>query len=797
MNKIYILLLSFLFVFGQLKAQKLSCSHKHSRLLQSSPNAAYSDTIDVISYKVNMDITNITGKIIVAETEVELTAKVNNLNSVKLDLLKLTIDSIKNLDGEHLNYTYNDTTITVNLPTALQTTDTIVLKISYKGNPKKDASGWGGWYWDNGYTYNLGVGFDANPHSYGRVWHPCLDNFVERATYEYYITTPIDQKAFCGGMLQEEITNSNNTKTWYWKQEHTVPAYLASIAMAKYATIQQVFNGINGAIPIEIGALPSDTNNVKNSFQNLHNCLETFEDKFGPYRWERIGYNMVPFSSGAMEHSCNITYPRVAAGGNLAYEDLMAHEIAHAWWGNLVTCDNAGEMWINEGNASYCEFLFFEGKYGRERYNTEMRSAHRSLLQFLHLNEGNIPISGVSHANTYSDHVYKKGADVIHTLRGYLGDSLYFEGSKAFLEANQYKDVNTQKYSDFLSDFSGIDCADFFNDWIRSPGWAGFSIDSFSVNTISANEYQVNFSVKQRLKGRNTYANNVPLEISFYDANWNKHKERIFTSGVSEYHLVVIPINAKLIIIDEDELINDAVTEGQRIIKNTGTTDFGNGLMSLNVISLSDSALVRVEHHWTAPDEIAINGITLSKSRFWKVSGILPSNFVANATMIYNGRTGAQSGTNFLDTWINIVEDSLKIFYRPDARTEWQVWTDYVQNKLTNSTDKNGNFVVNNIALGEYCVGIRNMAVNKIDNPETTKNTFSITPNPASQWIDIVFQGDKCFELLIYDISGKLMKADKMNLAKRVDISDLKPGSYFITVKDDIQIIKTEKLIVY
>ena len=147
-----------------------------------------SDTVDILKYTINLDITSFVDSTISGNTLVKFTPKVNGVNKLNLDLLMLTIDSIKS-SNTILNYLYNDTLIEVDLPATYNVGDTTAITVYYHGHPQGDASGWGGFYFSPTYAYNLGVGFAALPHNYGRVWFPCFDNFVERSKYEFNIWT--------------------------------------------------------------------------------------------------------------------------------------------------------------------------------------------------------------------------------------------------------------------------------------------------------------------------------------------------------------------------------------------------------------------------------------------------------------------------------------------------------------------------------------------------------------------------------------------------------------------------------
>ena len=127
-----------------------------------------------------------------------------------------------------------------------------------------------------------------------------------------------------------------------------------------------------------------------------------------------------------MEHATNITYPNSSINGSLSDEWLYAHELSHMWFGDKVTCASADDMWLNEGWAVFCESVFREGLYGKESYKTTMRSKLKDVLQFTHIKDGGYrALYGIPPEYTYGSTVYDKGGQVAHTLRGYLGDSLF------------------------------------------------------------------------------------------------------------------------------------------------------------------------------------------------------------------------------------------------------------------------------------------------------------------------------------------------------------------------------------
>ncbi len=262
-----------------------------------------------------------------------------------------------------------------------------------------DGSGWGGVYNQNGYFYNLGVGFEADPHSFGRAWFPCFDNFVERCSFEFVDRFQCQQTS----LLQRCVGQRNGTAQCridprFWKLDEAIPSYLACFATGPYTSFKRNYAGINGLIPVEIAAAPADTNKVAATFQHLPQAITAFEHWFGPFRWNKIGYSLVPFNSGAMEHATNIAIMRSAIDGTLGQETLWAHELSHHWWGDLATCTTPEDMWLNEGWAVYAEHLFTEWVYGETAYKKAVRDNFLTVLQNTHVNEGGYrAVSGLPH----------------------------------------------------------------------------------------------------------------------------------------------------------------------------------------------------------------------------------------------------------------------------------------------------------------------------------------------------------------------------------------------------------------
>lgn len=234
-----------------------------------------SDTIDIFHTSIHLELGSTTSPTIGGFTILKFAPKMNSINYIRLDLLKMIIDSVK-VNSNSAPYTYNDTVLRISFPPK-NVNDTTYAVIYYHGQPKQDPSGWGGFYFDNSgsaqYAYNMGVGFQSKPHNLGRTWFPCFDNFVERSRFDFFISTDSLRKAYCNGMLANEYV-LNGKRYVHWVMKDPIPSYLASVSAARYAQVTWFFPLQNGLIPAFLVAPPSDTSLMKNGFVNLQSCAQ-------------------------------------------------------------------------------------------------------------------------------------------------------------------------------------------------------------------------------------------------------------------------------------------------------------------------------------------------------------------------------------------------------------------------------------------------------------------------------------------------------------------------------------------
>lgn len=745
MKKIIILtIFSFISLYIYAQSQP-RCNH-HASVVK----ATTSDTLDVLHYDINLDLIYLSKQSISGNAKLSLTTRINGMTQITLDLLKLNIDSIL-IGGQVVNtWVYNDTLLRYSLASVLNIGDTISSTIYYHGHPVKDPSGWGGFYFsnDSSFAFNLGIGMQDNPHNYGRVWFPCVDDFVDRATYNMSISVKNGKVAVCNGTLESTMVGNDATE-YRWKLHHDIPAYLAAVAVGPYVAVLDTFNGVLGAVPISLYVKANMVNQTNASFANLKQILTAFEQYYGPYRWERVGYVGVPFSSGAMEHATNIAIGLGYIDGTLTHETLFAHELSHHWFGDLVTCSKASDMWLNEGWAVFSESMYQEMVYGKVAYKNNMRGLVYDVLKNTYRQDGGYyALTGIPHNLTYGATIYDKGGTVAHSVRGYLGDDAFFSMLNAYMTQKAFSDQSSDDFRDFISTSTGINMNDFFSAWVDEPGFVHFSIDSFySVpNTIST--YDVNVSIRQRLKHKPNFANSNRVPITFMDDQWNRLDTIVQFSGETGSQWFNLNFKPTAVFCDFDERFADATTDYSLLINQTGLVDLPFAYSKVDIKQISDSAILQMTHNWVAPDTLGITypGLRISTNHYWTVNSIRANKFDATISFRYF------KGVDFDIDIIKNKDDSLVMLYRPHGAMPWQRVKfqkngNWIAGYMEVEHAQNGDYV---LAAYDYkCLGINEQQ------DDSKKVKFSVSPNPSNGYFNFELEYPEPTYIIIYDLSGK------------------------------------------
>lgn len=738
-----------------------------------------SDSFDIWNYIIDIDVTNYAGKSIKANTTVRFRTKLDKLQWIVLDLLNLQVDSVY-FEGNPVSFNYDSAQLVVFFDRALPYDHANQVTVYYHGVPTRDPV-WGGFYFADDYIYNLGIGLSTTPPNFGKVWFPCFDNFVERSTYDYYVTSTSDKKAYCVGTFMSEDSVAPSRIRRHYRMNTPIPTYLSSIAVANYAVSTIDHQGIDTIIPIQLIAKPGDLAKMVNQFEKMGMAIDAFEYWFGPYRFERVGY--VATTVGAMEHPTNVAYPisSILNSTLIQNERLYGHELGHHWWGDITTLDDARDMWIKEGNAEYSSHLFIEHAYGKSDFIDAVKSNLSNIIFNAHRNDGAyLPLSPMPYSSTYGTHTYRKGAAMIHNLRGYLGDDRYRSVCTVLFDSLYGKSMNAYEFRDFLSRNSGMDMTAFFDDYIFNPGYCGFYIDSSQVYQSGGKIYS-----RVRLQQKSHHAahlyRDVPIELAMYDRNQNRQSVKLIAGDTVSYFDVLLPdgFTPSVYLLNERQDLNLATLQSNAVITKTGTANIPYTGMVVNVSSVTDSSYVNIAHHLVGPDtdRKAANIKIISPAHFWQVSVVRNGDLTMDGRIEYNGSDSLSIDKDILFK----SEDSLLLVYRKDHSEPWVEYPDY--NKLIVSPNDRKGFVrITKLIAGEYALA--NGYHQLVQSEDVVKAGVLIYPNPVKDNLFIHTQDDThaIEHMEIYDASSHLVMRTKSEC--QLDVSCLNSGYYEIVFFD-------------
>lgn len=741
-----------------------------------------SDTFDLHHIAIHLDEVNYGAKMIRAHTEILFSAKMEGQTSITFDLLDLPVDSVF-FNGNPAVFEYQSPFLFVQTDVPYVLGDTNQVVVYYGGKPTLDPSGFGGFDFQDGYAYNLGIGLTSFPHNFGRGWFPCFDNFVERSTYEFFITTTGGLVGYGVGDHISTDTLEGGKRLYHYSMDKPIPTYLAAVAISNYQIGTLFHQGIEKEIPIEIVAKPQDLGKFMSSLAYMSEALDAFEYWYGPYQWNRVGY--VTTYVGAMEHPTLTSYP-ASVGLNGDPEDnmrLMSHELAHHWWGDVTTLTTSADMWIKEGNAEYGYHLFVKEFKGEDAFNEVVTDNQYYVIETAHRSDkGYRPLSGMPKEYTYGTTTYNKGAAVLHNLHSYLGDSLFKVAQRSILSDYAFSHLYAAQYKEQVKIATGKDMTDFFDAWIYQGGVSAFQIDSVEIEPENG-EFNVRLYIRQKLFYAPQFHQNVPMRITFFDQNWNKHHRIINLPG--EYNQVDLKLDFYPVaqLLNENNFLNNGQISYNQVIKNKGSYKYENAKFDFKVESLKDSILLFAEHIWGAPDPVLREDLDLklSSKHFWNIGGVKNPEDRITARFSYIGLD-----STFLDhELVYFTENDIILLYRPDASYDWIEYP-YAKKSIFIPGDKKGSFIVDSLLFGQYTFANGDyFPVRSEEILVSHELSVEILPNPTSGWITLSGLEESDYFISFNDLQGKTL--DELRIygsSIKMDITGYPSGVYLIKITD-------------
>jgi aminopeptidase N len=376
--------------------------------------------------------------------------------SIALDLSPtLNVISVKS-EGKDLQFEHSDSHLTIKLARPYPSHSKLELTIQYKGQP----SGKGFAFEEHQSVpmiYSYGLPFTA------QQWFPCQDTPSEKAdSADIRLTIPASLVAASNGKLVKETTNADGTKTFHWHESYPIYPDVISVAVTNYVTFTLPYQySASETMPMTFYVYPEDREKAQRQFAVLPDMMKHHSNAFGAYPFVKEKYGIAEFAKYSFrEHQ---TLPSLAARlitGGRESDWILAHELAHQWFGNSLSVKNWSHVWLNEGFATYAYALWKESAAGRGEYFKVMQGFDVEFVGPLCIKNTDNP------KELFSETVFQKGAWVLHMLRHVLGDEPFAKALKTYVNTYAYKTVSTEDFQVVCEKIYGHSLSWFFKEWV-------------------------------------------------------------------------------------------------------------------------------------------------------------------------------------------------------------------------------------------------------------------------------------------------------------------------------------------
>jgi aminopeptidase N len=376
-----------------------------------------------------------------------------DLDRFTLDLSGLRVSKVVVAGRRNTQFSQTAHKLVITPAARIESGTPFVITISYAGNPRPRSSPWGSVGWEE---LADGVLVAAQP-SGAPTWFPCNDYPGSKATYGIRIATEQGYTAVCNGVLDEHRVSAGFGH-WHYEQSQPTATYLATVQIGRYTRTPVDLDGVRGLL-----AYPkSIESRVTTDLAALAPMMALFQERFGPYPFD--GYTVVVTEDELeipLESQGLATFGANHMDGFGGTERLVAHELAHQWFGNSVGLAQWSDIWLNEGFACYAEWLWSESK-GAMTADGLARQFRRSLAQ----QPLDITVGDPGAALMFDDRVYKRGALTLHALRLTIGDEKFFALLKAWTAQHRDGTVTTTDFRALASTFSDSSLDTLFESWL-------------------------------------------------------------------------------------------------------------------------------------------------------------------------------------------------------------------------------------------------------------------------------------------------------------------------------------------
>ena len=442
------------------------------------------------------------------------------LDKLSFDSVGLQIQSVK-VSKSEVEFKTTENRLIVSLPRVGKIGEKIDVEIKYEGKPAK------GLYFilpDKDYPNRPKQVWTQGESEDTRYYLPTYDYPNDRLTTETILTVPAEWLTVANGKLISATDAGRGMKTWTWRESQPSSTYLFTVVAGEFSEVRDTWRNI----PVTYYAPKDRGDRLTVNYGRTPAMIDLFSKRLGvDYPWEKYAQSMVDdFVAGGMENSSATTNttsslrnPKLVPEFPMDEDGLISHELGHQWFGDLVTTKDWGNIWLNEGFATFMEYVWMEAHFGKEQADYDRWETVRDWFQMRNLYAKPIVRHDFDDSSEFDQNAYAKGGLVLYMLRHQLGDDAFYLGLKHYLEVNRGKNVVTADLTKAIEEATHTNVDQFFDQWVYGAGAPKFEISY----TYDAEKKQVALTVKQTQKAEGRVGLfRVPVDVEITNATGPK-----------------------------------------------------------------------------------------------------------------------------------------------------------------------------------------------------------------------------------------------------------------------------------
>jgi aminopeptidase N len=499
--------------------------------------AGFSQDIDVLHYQYAIEL-NDHNDTFVGEAGIRF-VQLSNTKTVTFDLTAVNKEG-KGMKVFSVNSGFDSSTqhyftqagerLTIELPKARKG-DTVDLRISYKGVP------------DDGLIigrnkYGEKTFFADNWPNRAHHWVPCNDQLNDKATFGFDVTAPAEYSVISNGVKTSEVLLPGGKKKTIWIERVSLPTKVMVIGVARFAVKTYADSPVG--IPVSAWVYRQDSAKGFHDYAPATGIVKFFSSYVAPFPYEKLANVQSKTIFGGMENASAIFYFEGSVTGRNEVEDLLAHEIAHQWFGDMASEKSFPHLWLSEGFATYLTDIYWQYKYGEKDFVKRLQEERREVVEFVKLNNHPVVDSLSPFMDLLNANSYQKGGWVLHMLRNEVGDSTFHKIIQSYYQGYKGGNADTRNFEAVAEKVSGRDLKWFFDQWLYLPGIPKLTVEW----KLDGKEIKVN------LKQTTSQAYRFPLEVGLVSSDGKMVVEKFTVTSKDNEVKIETPFTPARLILD-------------------------------------------------------------------------------------------------------------------------------------------------------------------------------------------------------------------------------------------------------